>query len=186
METVAIVCPGCHARFTLKAKSISAMSTQTFRCTKCGYAAPFGNLVRRQTPPPIPEHLRTQIGTAGAHINGMTTRVAPSTEIYVIIEAVESGRRFRLKRGIYTIGRDSSDSRAALRIAPDKYISRLHAEIEHNITPSKSGAVTIRSLSPKNALFINNRKIEAGGRIALADGDKILIGMTTVTVRIEK
>ena len=116
--------------------------------------------------------------------NHTPTRIAGSVA-KVIFEVAELKKAFRLGAGSYTIGRDSDDSQATLKLAPDRYMSRLQAEL--NIQPMMNQKlpliVRIKNLSPTNPIYVNNEMLDAGKSAALKNGDNLLIGMTKVVVK---
>lgn len=176
MPTNRIQCPGCQSRFTLKSPSIEALAGKTFRCPKCGSTTPFSRLLGIQ---PMAVPLHTNIGRPGAvpPPPNNKTRVASGAQTLLTLKVDASGKEFPLGIGTYTLGRDSFDSQASLKIAPDKYMSRLQASIE--VTPMGSQLTAINDLNP---IMVNGQKIRTGIPVALRNGDKLLLGMTTITV----
>lgn len=198
MQVTKIECPGCHAKYTLKAKSIAAMADRRFQCPKCKFSAPFGQVMPRRTPasttptpPPIPRPVPPIPPTAPAtppplndSVAGNKTRVGANHVSSVILEVKETGKNFKIKPGVYTIGRDSSDSKATLRISPDIYLGRLHARLDY-IEKDGIPTVILSGLNPKNPIRVNNLTLNDNMRVKLKDGCNLLLGMTNVTVRIK-
>ena len=182
MAIIKIECPNCRAKFTLKAPSLEAMVNKPFRCPKCGYVAPFGKLINRRGAS-TPSH--TTIGGNPNAQPGDKTRIAASGTPLVELIIEDGGKSLKLGSGVYTVGRDSSDRRASLKISPDKFMSRLHAQIEVNSNPTgrPKPICHISGLNATNPTFVNNRKLETGESIELKDGDKILLGMTKLTIK---
>ena len=92
----------------------------------------------------------------------------------------ESGKVIPLAQGRHILGRDSSDSGATLRIAPDPYMSRRHAHLE--VVAIGGGVLRsmITGLNSGNDIFINGGRIRPGATVQLTPGDEILLGMTTL------
>ena len=152
MATAKIECPKCHSRFTLNAPSLEAMASKPFLCPKCGVPSADG---------------KTHVASRGNLVS-------------LVVET--TGRTFSLAQGVYTLGRDSSDSRASLRIAPDPYMSRLQAGLE--VSPGTSGTkCRVVGLNATNPVFVNNVRLEPNTGVSLKNGDRLLLGMTKVIVR---
>lgn len=198
MPVAVIHCPNCRRKFTLKAPNFQVMADKRFNC-KCGYSTTFGKLLpgktgpavvspayrpAPQTPPPrpaAPMHTHIAGGPAPA-VPGGKTNIAPAVNSAVVTFVVaESGKRFNLSEGVYTLGRQSADSRATLQIAPDKYMGRLQATVE---TFRNAEGIQCRIIghSATNPVFVNSRKLRENEAVSLKNGDNLLLGMTHVLV----
>lgn len=183
MASIKIVCPGCRASFVLKAPSIQSVASKNFRCPKCGTTTSFGHIfnVMRQSQP-----FHTNIGGASLKGRGFNshTRIAGPPLGKLLLEVKELGRDFQLGYGTYTLGRESEDSRASLKIAPDRYMSRQQAvlEIEPSHVPEVPLLVRISNISPTNPIYVNDKKLDTGMNANLKNGDVLLLGMTKVEV----
>lgn len=176
-----IQCPHCQARFTLKTPSLEMLSGKSFKCPKCAFAVPFAKLL------PIGnggKSLHTVIAGGQGVVPGEKTKITQdsSQKVELIVEGIP--KTLKLGKGVYTIGRDSVDSNATLRVSPDKYMSRLQAQLEVTYNPSgtRSPQCRICCLNTKNPIYVNNQRLEAGKYMNLKKGDKLLLGMTTVLV----
>ena len=179
MSTTPIICPQCRKRYTIKAQNLSAISGQRFQCPKCGYATTIGAMLRSSAGGP-PNVLKTHIAGGQAKPVGGTQVVSRNNIVTLVVES--TGMTFPLSQGVYTLGRQSSDSRASLQIAPDRYMSRLQANLEVSMLPT--GAMCrIMGVSSTNRIFVNNREIEPNSAAVLKNGDSLLLGMTKVLVR---
>jgi two-component system cell cycle response regulator len=87
----------------------------------------------------------------------------------IIIRGTPQGHRHFLTQTEMTLGRDSS---ADITVS-DQGISRKHAKIT-----KEDGKVTITDLGSSNGTFINDKKISAGEKVALAKEDMIKLGST--------
>lgn len=185
MATTRLQCKLCGSTFTLRAQSLEAVASKPFKCPKCGYSTSLGQLMRPGGGRGA-GNLHTHIGGAPgmAAGNHTPTRIAGSAD-KVIFEVAELKKAFRLGAGSYTIGRDSDDSQATLKLAPDRYMSRLQAQL--NIQPIMNQKlpliVRIKNLSPTNPIYVNNEMLDAGKSATLKNGDNLLIGMTKVVVK---
>lgn len=193
MESVKIKCPRCHAKYMLKAPSIETLANNVFRCKNCGLSATFGEILNIAAPtvpafspkthfdnPNMPPRPASPVPP---QIGENKTQVATRQTSNVNLAVKETGTILKIKPGTYIVGRDSSDSSATLRIAPDIYMSRQHANLSYR--EDDSGAhLSLTALSPVNPILINGRQINPGTPVAVKNGDSILLGMTHVTVNI--
>lgn len=159
------------------------MVNKIFRCPKCGMQAPFGQLMPNVKPAQAAQPLKTNIVTApaGQFSPGGKTHVASKPNIAeLVIE--NSGRAFPIAQGTYTLGRASADSTASLKLAPDPYMSRLHARLD--VIPAPGGCMCrITAMSSANSIYVNNTKLQTGQSASLRNNDRILLGMTNVIFR---
>lgn len=185
MASVKIRCTDCGARFTLKTDSMQNLVGKAFQCPKCGTSVPFTQVIEGAQKPAA---LHTHIGGArgGFPRGNAPTRMSAAADKKVILEVEQLHKRFRLGVGSYTLGRDSADSKATVKIAPDRYMSRIQAAIEvrPGMSPSMPPVVTINPLGPTNPIFVNGQRLEMGTRRMLNNGDKLMLGMTGVTIKI--
>lgn len=175
MTNAKIQCPGCKNRFTVKTPSIERLASSNFRCPKCGASAPFASLLPR-----------------GGAMQHPGTRVAPITSlpkvngggppdvfpfVTVLLKVQETGKVFPLGRGSYTIGRDSNDGNANIKVAPDIYMSRMQGKVDVSVR-----GCFLTNLNDTNPVIINGRKMEVGQPWELKDGDEIYMGTTNIKV----
>lgn len=181
MSTYSFKCKNCGNRYTLKVQNVSALQGKTFRCAKCGFTVPFSvifgaNATAVQLPVnPLKTHIA---GGAAMPDNNLKTRVAVNTKMAKLL--VESdGRTLSLASGVNVLGRDSQDSAATVKVAPDPYMSRQHARL--TVMPSEAGIIfRLSAMNSTNPVFVNNRKLNSGETVELRFGDTILLGMTYV------
>lgn len=188
MAEVKILCPQCGGRFTLRAPDLQAMASKSFRCPKCGFSAPFGQLMAnaghaQPTAPSFSSPLHTHIGGAPNMGGGFSGKTAVHTQSGLAqLEVMGTGRTFPLSQGVYTLGRDSVDSRASLKIAPDKFMSRLQARLQIS-SVNGSANCQIIGISATNPVFVNSSRLEPDQVVKLKNGDIILLGMTKVKIK---
>lgn len=179
MQVVQFSCPNCHGAFTLKTPNASAILGKSFCCPKCHYSTPFSSLLKIQQSTPAP--FKTHIANGGGATMPLKTRIATggtgNCNLSLVVES--TGRRFPLMPGVHILGRDSSDSRATLKLAPDPYMSRQQARLVIEMRGAQP-LCQIYALSATNACFVNNQKISSGQAVTLKVGDKILLGTTIV------
>lgn len=190
MPTAQIECPQCNGRFTLKAPNFQIMVPKLFRCPKCGFSVPFGQLMasaaipvqtmRSATPPAAPLHTNIA-GAARPSAAGRKTSIESSAKL-ATLTVQDTGRKFNLSQGNYTIGRECSDSRASLQIAPDQYISRLQAQLQVVLSVNGQADCVVVGMAATNPIFVNNVRIAPGQAARLKNGDIILLGMTKVVI----
>ncbi len=182
MKSYKIACSNCRHAFIIKITNPEALRGKSFQCPKCGVRFPFDRLLQKMSA----DALHTHIG--GGNTDDLTppnghTRVAQQTNARAILTVDGSVSEFKLSPGTYILGRDSSDSRATLRIAPDQFMSRAHATLKVEAAGNRLQA-SITPMKSANAIFINNDRLEYGRSCMLKDGDRILLGMTTVRIKI--
>lgn len=186
MQEIKIECPGCHQKYNLKVGNPALLAGEIFNCKKCGFSAPFPMVLNNKNGYNLKTHIANAESRGGkTQVAGLKTRMVGQQQgagMALVIE--KTGVRFPLYPGVYILGRDSRDSRATLKLAPDPYMSRQHARLE--IIPQ---AGTVRSLlyamESGNPIYINNRKMSTGTGIPLKPGDRLLFGMTMVVFTVE-
>lgn len=177
MTSAKIQCPGCKNRFTVKTPSIEKLASSNFRCPKCGTSAPFASLLP-QTQVTATKHPGTRVApiTSLPPVNeGGAPDVLPF--VSVLLKVQETGKVFPLGQGSYTVGRDSNDGNANIKVAPDVYMSRMQGKVD----VSARGCF-LTSLNDTNPVIINGRKLEVGQPLELKDGDEIYMGTTNIKV----
>lgn len=195
-----IKCPSCGRRFELRHKA-----PMTFSCPKCKYRAPFSEVIENEhasmmdIPPTFNGNATVQDSrpTEVVNVNDKDGK----TTVYNIDSQVESNDKtkvvfktghlhvmqgncivkdIKFGVGVYTLGRMSSDSTASIKIAPDNYMSRVHARMK--VVPS-TGPVNQYILTPlkdNNPVYVENREIPYGKSAVLRSGCKIVMGATTI------
>lgn len=183
MVSAKIQCPGCHKNYVVKTESLENLAQGMFKCPKCQLSTPFSRLISTrvappQRPIPIP---RPNVAGAAKKMPGAVgkTLVSSSAHPIMSLSVKETGKTFSLGAGTYTLGRDSNDSRASLRVAPDVHMSRLQATLQ--VSPH---ACVITPLAAVNPIMINGRPVSNGEPVRLKNGDKIFMGVTNLTVSI--
>jgi diguanylate cyclase (GGDEF)-like protein len=120
------------------------------------------------------------LGSAGDQtliVRSGATEVSPQAQVHpglVVIQGLEIGRQYRLRRSEMIVGRDEA---AHLRI-PDERISRRHALLKLlQDGRRKSQRVEIQDLGSTNGTLVNGEPVDWA---ELHDGDKILLGDTVL------
>lgn len=187
MPAVKITCPGCKTSFTLKTQNMDSVMNQTFKCPKCQFSIPFRQLLASNKPaiaPAIPSsplhtHIAGAPGNSGDMPGGKTKVATASAAVNIMIQ--QPTRSIPLAPGEYVLGRDSADSQASVKIAPDPYMSRRQAQLSVRTTTAGTACI-LTPLSPTNPIFVNDRPINAQGTM-LHNGDRIVLGMTSLTIK---
>lgn len=190
MPQISIVCPKCKSRFKITVDSIQKLDGQSFSCPKCKSRTPFAALLPAAA---VANDLKTHIG--GAAPVAMKTNIQPAAPVgqqpmkthiathvgpKLIVQGLDN--TINLTAGNFTLGRDSSDSRATIRIAPDMYMSRLHAQLAVTLEGNRWKCI-ICSVKDENPAYVNSTKVPSKAGIVLQDGDKIIMGTTTVVYK---
>lgn len=196
-----IKCPSCGRRFDLRHKAPA-----TFSCPKCKYRAPFSDVIENEaagmmdTPPAfnggatVEDSRPTEVTNVDSK-DGKTTvynvdsQMAGSDKTQVFFKTghlhVMQGNRIvndiKLGAGgVYTLGRMSSDSTANIKIAPDTYMSRVHARMKVVPGTGPANQYILTPLKENNPVYVENREIPYGKSAVLRSGCKIVMGSTTV------
>ncbi len=98
--------------------------------------------------------------------------MSPGTLVLEVVAGNAPGTQIEVDEDLL-IGREAS---AAGKLADDVEISRQHARI----TRGADGEFVIEDLGSTNGTFVNGERIDAPHR--LADGDRLEVGATTLTV----
>ena len=100
----------------------------------------------------------------------MTLRSPNARPTLTVVTGLATGKVMALTKPRCVIGRDEG---VDLRLA-DRAVSRHHAVV----VLGPDGAVSIRDLGSTNGTFVNDTRVS--GEYALAEGDEIAIGSTTL------
>ena len=181
-------CPGCGKSYSVKAESKESLLRQTFKCPSCGKATPFASVMSAPAPAPaMHTHIaggglspENGLGDMKTRVAGMAPRQAP---IVLVVES--TGRRIPLTVGPHILGRDSADSPADIKVAPDSFMSRSHARLD--IIPNGATFICrIQAMRSANAVMINSRQLAENESWQLKPSDKILLGMTIVHLEVNR
>lgn len=84
----------------------------------------------------------------------------------------------------YNLGRQSSDSKAQIKLTPDISMSRIHAGMR--TIQSSQGQVIYQITSAKNSnpVYVNGNPVPQGKSVNLENGDTLRMGETTLVFRI--
>lgn len=175
MKILKLSCPDCGAKYTLKAPSLNAVRGKIFNCPKCACSAGYEELIpgladeASEMPSrhiAAPEFSRQ---AARQMVNGAEGRL--------LLHVPTTGKTFGLSNGRYTLGRDSSDSRATVKLAPDPYMSRMHAMLIVNANQAR-----LTNQSNTSLITLNGNTIPFGRSANIAPGDTLVIGQTEIKV----
>lgn len=90
----------------------------------------------------------------------------------------------RLGAGSHTLGRRSERSRATVQLpVGDMYMSKCHAAVDVSVSAGTVRAI-VSDAGSSNGTFVNEQRLAPGQRRQLAEGDRLRIGSTTLTVSI--
>lgn len=84
----------------------------------------------------------------------------------------------------YNLGRQSSDSKAQIKLTPDVAMSRIHAGMRTVQSPQGQIVYQITSAKNSNPVYINGKAIAQGKSANLKNGDTLKMGETTLVFRI--
>lgn len=183
MSQYKITCPKCKNNYSLKVPNVEKLKGKSFTCAKCGLKINFDDvfgLTSNEEISKASSSLKTQLwGNTGLAGLDNHTRVARQQN-NITIEIIGSNKKYNLSPGSYTLGRDSIDSNANVKLSPDPYMSRLHARLD--ISASSPSSVVLIPMNPKNNIFINDYRVSPNNPICIKNGDIILLGMTKIKI----
>lgn len=195
-----IRCPQCKKQYNLKSSHPQALLGKQFTCPNCGFSVPFTVLLKNSTPdnPALHTHIVGSGGNGGGQamggqptqVFGQPTQVAGNhTHVYgqqeviqkqmVYLEVEGTQQRFQLQMGTYILGRNSIDSPATIKLAPDPYMSRRHAQLDV-IHRGGNLICAITAFPNANPVYINGQQLPPTKAILLKSGVTIQMGMTKV------
>lgn len=192
MEVKRIKCPKCGVVLVVKNTKNEAL--KSIICPKCKtkLKVPFKQTNNGETQLECyPNSGETQLGSN--HNNGETqlgsfqssgeTQLSPiKNEPQTTASLRIDGKNYQLQVGVNIIGRKASTSLATIQIeTSDRYMSRQHAKIVVSKMPDGKLKAIISNDRNKNITTIDGQDLLQGEAIVLTDGDRIVMGKTTVT-----
>lgn len=94
---------------------------------------------------------------------------------------VLAGQQYVLRQGANTVGRKAQTSQATLQLpVSDPYMSRHHLQITVSVLPNGKLKAVISNDRNKNITSINGVELPHDEAIVLSNGDRIVMGKTTV------
>lgn len=117
--------------------------------------------------------------TKVAHAGGMNQQQPQPQQPQMVLHVLSDDTRIPLMPGNHTLGRRSSDSTATIQLAPDPYMSRVHATL---FVTTVGGKVVsqIRNMKRENPIFVNGNPLHENKVQTLKVGDRLQIGMTNI------
>ena len=186
MKVVTMTCPGtCGKRYKITI-SDKDLASSTWTCPNCGYSAPFSVIAQMghkpDNMPPISNKDKTVINNDGT--GNHTTPASPRTQFATAKwELKIIGTNFTIplpvESGKYVMGRNSGDSTATIKVAPDRTISREHAML---YIKNQGGNFTfhIMGLKDNNPILINNQILPARRIVMLQENATIKMGKVSL------
>lgn len=183
MSSHVITCPFCGRHYKLTTENPSALAGKQFRCKSCNHLISFSQVLHLEEPA-MGSPVSTQDSQMEQRLQGSETHmVASPLKGKIVLEILSTGDRIALAEGQYTIGRRSSDSKANVQIAPDPYMSRLHARLAAKLVGGRFIA-QVCTIKDSNPVFLNGKACNAGQPYTLHTGDRLKMGETHVSVTI--
>ena len=94
---------------------------------------------------------------------------------------VLADQQYVLRQGANTVGRKTQTSQATLQLpVSDPYMSRHHLQITVSVLPNGKLKAVISNDRNKNITSINGVELPHDEAIVLSNGDRIVMGKTTV------
>ncbi|MGM9869124.1 MAG: FHA domain-containing protein [Sodaliphilus sp.] len=203
-----ITCPGCGRRFNLERRPPA-----TFRCPKCAFTAPFSSILNENNSSEASfstqdgqislhtnggvsktkvvselantDHTRVVSGLANDGHTSVVPALQPQQKkaAFAVTFQGHPYATIPLPFGNFELGRNSSDSKAKVRLTPDMAMSRVHAGMR---TTKINGQIVyqITSVKNENPVYVNNTPIAKGKAYNLKNGDQVRMGDTIMIFRI--
>ena len=199
MQTKRIKCPNCQV--VLDISNSKNESVKQITCPKCKallqvkfqpQPAPLEAETYYAPKKPVADNGATQL--AGSN-NGETQLAGGSygaTQLATPKEKTQSSRArlvfedhpYFLEEGQNIIGRKGNTSKADVQIATDdRYMSRQHCSITVTSLPDGTTKAVLSNYQNKNLTSIDGQEIEKGDAIRLVNGNRIMMGHTTVVFK---
>lgn len=167
-----ITCPKCKATLSVKFKKQEPLEAST-------YLAPSGGGGETQYGG-FSNGGETQLG-GNIQDSGATQLVLNSNISTKNAYLEVDGKKYLLSIGTNIVGRKASTSQATLQIeTSDRYMSRQHAKIVVSKMPDGKLKAVISNDHNKNITIIDGQDLLQGDAIVLTDGDRFVMGKTTV------
>lgn len=165
--TLKIVCPSCKRTLTIR--NTPGVEQKTLTCPVCQFKAPVKTYINAA--------LNVRVPSADAPTEIVTDRKTAASGSPAVLQA--GGRVYRLAPGANTIGRKAQTGTATIQIEGDPYMSRLQG----TLYVEKTGATyryTYEEAHAANHTVIRGTELAEGDVIAIAPGDALLMGDTSV------
>lgn len=207
MKVFQLVCHKCHTKYNLKVEKPEVLADKDFFCKKCGFSMPFTTMVPslqkyidaaapkpsapignnapvmktrisngQPAPKPAPKPAPAKPQVPGS---GQYQQERPTYHSGIGLQIAGTSTIIPVPAGRHVLGRNSSDSRANIKLARDPYMSRIAAEMYVTAINGASCA-EFMALPSSNKIYINDNYIQPGMMVRLKHGDTILLGMTKV------
>ena len=188
MAEIVVTCPGCSHKFKVTG-SDEVLRKEMFVCSNCGLQAPFSAVQdwssmfhgknKQKTQKSSPKENSSQVsGFQDERHTMVTGRYVHAGQLAFLV-IPDINRRIELHSGAFVLGRQSSDSKADIKLAPDPYMSRDHALLEVSLMNGRQ-SFKIKALKDNNPVYINNSMIRPSDVVLLQPGDIIVMGRTKI------
>lgn len=184
MEVKRIKCPNCGV--VLDVRNSKNETVKIFTCPQCKATLK----VQFCQGKPLEAHtfIASRINTNGETQLGVPNKDSSETRLVSDSSAIlknallkADAREYPLIIGMNIIGRKAASSSATVQIeTSDRYMSRQHARIVVARMDDGRLKSVISNDRNRNMTTIDGQKLLQGDRIVLSDGDKIVMGKTTV------
>lgn len=166
---ISVKCPHCHVGLKIDEGKIP-LNLPSFNCPKCKKPIQVSSL---------------PLDKSSAIPSTETEVIHPlrksSGKLIVIANTDTSEQIFSLHEGLYTIGRKSKASNAAIQIITgDKSMSREHLRLEVKKDAKGGFKHYLSDNNSKNHTLYNSNYLEDGEVVVLNNNDEIIIGRTVL------
>ena len=179
MQVKRIQCPQCSV--VLDVKNSKNETVKQIACPSCKAVLQVKFPAQQE---PLTANTYYAPPQKSAADNGATQLVSPThktNQAYLQY----ADHTYPLAEGQNIIGRKGSTSKATVQIdTDDRYMSRQHVSITVTTLPDGNVKAVLSNYQNKNLTIIDGQEIETGDAIRLADGNRIKMGHTTVTIKL--
>lgn len=189
MAEIQVTCPGCSRKYLIRGTD-EVLRREMFECTHCGLQAPFSvvqdwslTFSKKKGGTQSKPSQTTSSSEHKPEIQDVRHTLVTGRQILkgqrAFLNMPDFNRKLEIHEGTWVLGRQSSDSSADIRLAPDAYMSREHALLE---VKSRDGRMTymLKALKTNNPVYLNKSRINSSDVVMLQPGDTIVMGRTTI------
>ena len=193
MQTKQIKCPKCGV--VLEVKNSKNEVVKQITCPKC-QAVLQVKFPSQQVPLEAETYIAPQkqsaVDSGATQLGGSafgatmlaTPKEKPATES-CNARLVFGDKPYFLEEGQNIVGRKGTTSKATIQIATeDRYMSRQHCSITVSTLPDGTKKAVLSNYQNKNLTSVDGQEIETGDAIRLTNGDRIMMGRTTVIFKL--
>lgn len=182
MTAIKIKCPNCGK--VLIVQDDPSNASKNVVCPACREKNPFSSF-KKVIPAPVED--KTELAGSGNEDKTVLKHCLKTMSMGFLLDE-NSRRKYPLEEGFNLIGRQPKQSVALASVAivtDDAGLSRKHLKIE--VSKGMDGTVRhwASNAENKNPTSINGKRLEAGDKVVLHDGDTISSSLTVLSFHLD-